>query len=350
MKGTFLLGVKYAIKSVANLHTQGSQSNIFLFATARGGSTWVMELIASQPGMKYYDEPFNVRRHNLARTGLFPTWDDVMPDTANTEKIVRYLKDLEAGRYRHMNPPPFRRNHRFLTNRIVFKIHELEHLVGTIARRCNGMVVYLLRHPIPTTLSRSVLPRLEHFVKSRFYEDLLGEHRTREIRALVAAGSHLQRGVVSWCYENVIPLTRRDFEGLFITYEELVLNPVRSRDLLVDRLDLPDRKAMQRAFDRPSANIAMSSAETRAVMSQSDQRRKRSRLVTRWKSSVSREDESAVSDILALFGLDVYTGHRPLAAAQYLHFDDTAGLLEAGAEADRATEQPAVPRDARLVS
>ena len=96
---------------------------------------------------------------------------------------------------------------RLLTNRIVFKIHELEHLIGTIARRCRGQVVYLLRHPVPTTLSRQVFPRLELLMRSAFYNEAIPDQsRVREIRRLGESGSHLQRGIVSWCYENVTAL------------------------------------------------------------------------------------------------------------------------------------------------
>ena len=146
------------MRAASNIHVQGSEPNIFLFATARGGSTWVMEIIASQPGMKHYDEPLNVRRDNVAHTGLFPNWPSIMPETGDPERVIRYLNALATGEYRFMNPAPFRPHHRWFTHRIVFKIHELEHLIGRIALECHGQVVYLLRHPIPTTQSRRVLP------------------------------------------------------------------------------------------------------------------------------------------------------------------------------------------------
>jgi hypothetical protein len=318
--------VKYALKAVSNIHRQGPDENIFLFATARGGSTWVMEIIASQSGMKYYDEPFNIRRDNVARTGLFPDWASIMPDTGDTDAIVRYLNDLAAGRYRHMNPPPMRRNHRWLTNRVVFKIHELEHLIGTIARRCHGTVLYLLRHPVPTSLSRKTLPRLDLFLGSQYYARLIGrDDRLKAIHHIAATGSPLQRGVVSWCYENIVPLRFPDFEGIFVTYEELVLNPERSANLLSERLKLTDRDALLRAFSQPSANINMSSKQTQTLMTESDERR-RLHLVEKWMGKISPRDEAHVTEILEIFDLDIYRGDRPLPAAPYLHFEDTPAL------------------------
>src|SRR5436190_11845966 len=90
---------KYVLKAVSNLHKQGDRPNVFLFATARGGSTWVMEILASQPGMKYYDEPFNIRRDNVARIGLFTKWEDLMADTDDPDRVITFLNDLVAGEY-----------------------------------------------------------------------------------------------------------------------------------------------------------------------------------------------------------------------------------------------------------
>jgi hypothetical protein len=319
---------KYVVKAVSNLHRQGDRPNIFLFATARGGSTWVMEILASQPGMKYYDEPFNIRRDNVARVGLFTKWEDLMADTDDPDRVVKFLNDLAAGEYPFMNPPPFRPHHRLLTDRIVFKIHEMEHLIGRIARECNGQVVYLLRHPISTTLSRAVFPRLDLFLASKYYADVIGDGpRLRDIRRLGAEGTRLQKGVVSWCFENVIPLQRRDFEGLFVTYEELLLNPSRSCDLFLKALQFDDRDKMMQAFSTPAANISMSSPETLQQMAKQDPLERAASLISRWQGKVTPEDRAAVTEIMELFGLNVYTGADVLPHKSYLHFDDTATLL-----------------------
>lgn len=320
--------LKYAVRAASNLHRQGDRPNVFLFATARGGSTWVMEIIASQPGMKFYDEPFNIRRQNVSDTGLFPDWQSVMPDTGDPDRVVRFLNTLTAGGYRFMNPAPFRPHHRWFTNRIVFKIHELEHLIGRIARECHGQVVYLLRHPIPTSLSRRVFPRLDLFLASPYYDRVIGEGPAlREIKRIGAGGSHLQRGTVSWCYENLIPLRHADFDGLFVTYEEMALNPARSCDLLLERLSLPDREAMLDAFHRPSTNISMSSAETRSMITEADEQKRRRYLVAKWQAKVTPAEAAQVSAILGLFGLDVYSGDRLLSHPRYLHFSDTPALV-----------------------
>jgi Sulfotransferase family len=320
--------LKFAVKALSNVHRPGPKRDIFLFATPRGGSTWLMEIIASQPGMKFFDEPLSPRRANVAYSGLFANYDALMPGTDDADRIIRFLQDLQSGRRGYMNATPFQRNYRFLTNRAIFKIHEIEHLMDQVERRCNASIVYLLRHPIATSLSRHTLPRLDLFLRSDLYSNLLGgTARVAEIRKLASHGSPLQRAVISWCYENLIALSQPGRNWLFLTYEELVLNPGRSCDLLLERLDLPDRNAMITAFERPAANITMSHAQTIEAMSSNDARQRRTKLVTKWMHQVSGADIADAARVLSAFGVDAYDTSNPLPAPRHLHFEDTPALM-----------------------
>jgi hypothetical protein len=173
-----------------------------------------------------------------------------------------------------------------------------------------------------------VFPRLHLYPGSPYYDALIADPaRRREIAGLAESGTHLQKGVVAWCYQNLVPLTRPDFDGLVVTYEELVLNPVKSRDLLCDRFQFPDRDGMLRAFERPSSNIAMSNTQTLEMMHDADARARRVKLVTKWEGKITPEERQQVSHIMDLFGLDVYTGASAIAAPRFLHFADTPSLL-----------------------
>ncbi len=83
MKMNFKKSVKYLLNIVSNVHIQGEKKNIFIFSTPRSGSTWLMEIIASQSGFKFYDEPFNIRRENVQKAGYFSDWDELL-----REKII----------------------------------------------------------------------------------------------------------------------------------------------------------------------------------------------------------------------------------------------------------------------
>lgn len=313
------------LRSICNLHRQREKKNIFLLATPRGGSTWVMEIIASQPRMKYYDEPFNIRRANVQKTGVFTTWEQLMPGTADREQVFAYIRALERNRYRFLNPAPLRKNHRFLTDRIVYKVHELAHMAGDIEQELGGQIVYLLRHPISTTISRVVYPRLDAYLTSAYFRDrYLSDTQYLEIHRLATSGSKLQKGMVAWCYENLVPLKHSNpTTWLVITYEEIVLNPVKSCRLMFERLRLTDLNALIVSVDEPASNIVMSDAGTRALMKGPDDTRRRLGLVRKWTTKVRPEEERQAFDVMDLFGLDAYRYGRLVAHDRYLNFGDT---------------------------
>lgn len=312
-------------RAYGNIHVRKNHKDIFLFATARGGSTWMMEILASQAGFKYYDEPFNIRRPAVQFAGLLHEWREIMPDAGRDDDLIRFLQELQQNRHRFMNPPPFRRNHRFLTNRIVFKIHGLEHLINEIKTRCNGSIVYLLRHPIPTTLSRHVLPRLDHFIAScHFHNNYLDEKQIQEIFKIHCHGDRFQRGILSWCFENLIQLRHADTrDWLVLTYEELLLNPEGTCRTLAERLSLPDVDRMLAAINTPAANITMSKQDTLNILKNSDDQKRRYALVTKWMDKVSSDDQRKCFEILELFGLDTYSRDRSVAHERYLLHPDT---------------------------
>ena len=322
---------KYLLRSLTSQHVQGPKRNILLKATARGGSTWVMEMIASQPGFRFYDEPFNIRRDNVRKAGLFHTWEELQPDACDSEKVIGFLEGLKHNQYRFMNPAPFRKFYRPVTRRIVFKLHELEHMIEEIAERCECDVLYLIRHPIPNSLSRAVLPRLESFLASDFYrERYLGDERMKEITEVARKGTELQKFVVSWCFENYIPLKDTDLsKWATLSYEELLLNSRKSCQYLGEALELEDQGSLFRSVGEPATNITLSGQETLDIMSNPDEEKRKRQLVTRWKTRVSDEEERLAMEVLSLFDIDAYTYGQFIPHVKLLHFDDTAGKLEA---------------------
>ncbi len=329
IKKTLKNALKSAALACSNIHTQAGKKNVFLFSTPRSGSTWLMEVIASQPGFKFYDEPLNIRRENVQKTGMFKDWDALLPGTRNEEYIIDYLKGLESNRFRCMNSLPFRRNHRFLTNRIIFKIHELEDIINIVKERMGVQIVYLVRHPVATTVSRQVLPRLESFVKSEaFAGKYLSSAQMGEIRKIYSKGTDFEKGILSWCYQNLVSLNFSSHDGwLVVSYEELLLNPYKSCELLYERLDLDDKAALYKSIGLPSTNIALSTAETINIMKTSDEEERKRKLVIKWKQKVSEKDERSAFEILAIFGIDAYSAGRFVASDKYLHFSDTGTLV-----------------------
>ena len=106
-----------------------------------------------------------------------------------------------------------------------------------------------------------------------------------------------------------------------------MLNSSRAARLLADELRFTDPGAMLRAFNQPSTNISMSSAETRSMMQASDEQRRQGYLVSKWRAKISPADEHDVEAILKLFGIDDYRADAVLPHRRWLHFSDTPDLL-----------------------
>ena len=317
---TLSVAIKDLMRSLLNIHRQGAKRNIALFATPRGGSTWVMELLAAQPYMKFYDEPLNVRRQNVKRTGLFGGWDELMPESAEKKKVLDYLIALSRGRYGNMNPPPFRKNHRLYTNRIVYKIHAAKHLINDVRNFCNCDVVYLLRHPISNTLSRKVFPRLEYFLNSEYYmEGLLSREQAAEVRRIVATDDHMKKGIVSWCFENIDAHRSQDKDRwTVLTYEELIQRPIEVCHVLGGALELPSIERTIAGIEKASTNIELSDAKTRDIVAKESGEERVRYLVSRWRDVVSEATEAEYFSIVDVFGIDFYEIGRDCAVDKYL--------------------------------
>lgn len=99
--------LKQLLKSLVNIHMPGGH-NVFIFTSPRSGSTWLMELILTQPGFKPCADPFDLRdptvKMKLNSWGV-TEWSDFYDK--NIEKALReYISGYCDGRY-HFKDPPF---------------------------------------------------------------------------------------------------------------------------------------------------------------------------------------------------------------------------------------------------
>ncbi|MFW9873687.1 MAG: sulfotransferase [Candidatus Thorarchaeota archaeon] len=319
---------KYCINTISNIHRQSRKKNIIIFSLPRSGSTWLMELIATQPKMKYYDEPLNIRKDDVSRNGIFTDWQELMPDSNNDEEIIEYLKKISKNEYKYMNPTPFRRNYRLYTNRIVFKVHEVEHMVNKIKKQMNAIIVLLFRHPIANTISRNKLPRLKYYVRSEYYrENMLNDEQVKIADKILRDGSHFEKGILSWCFQNMILIKAAKNDDIIITYEELVLNPVKTCNLIYKKLDLENINKMVDVVERPAHNIGISRNTTLELMKEEEIKKRRQGLVKKWKKIVSRDDINRAFNIIELFNIDMYCENNYISKRKYLNFDDTIELI-----------------------
>jgi hypothetical protein len=303
--------VKNAIKAISNIHLPTSETNVFLISTPRSGSTWLMELIWSQPGFKCCDEPLNLRKPLIRQHLGISEWQGLCQEDA-TQALHRYFEAILEGRTGFLNPNPLNRYYRPMTRRIVFKIiHGGEGQINWFRDTFNGRIVYLLRHPIPVSLSREVYPTLEGFCDSdyrrRFTDDQL-----QYARKIIDSGTKLERGILAWCLRNAVFLREVSQDWTVISYEQLVLDPQPVIAHLAVKLSLPKPERMMNRLAIPSSANRLSDRETQQVMERETGRR--SWLIEKWRQKIDQAEERRLMEILKRFHLDAYEFGRALPA------------------------------------
>ena len=297
--------VSLALRSICNRHRPGTLPNVFVFTTPRSGSTWLMELIQTQPRFKQCSEPLNLRVDGVARRLGISDWEALYQD-ANWPRVRAYFRGLCDGLIRFLNPSPFSEYYRPFTSRVVAKIlHGGESRMVELAEACNARIVLLLRHPIPVSLSREVTPRLEAFLTSD-YRHHFSEDEIQFAWEVVREGSDLEKGVLDWCLQNAVPLRNVREDWVVLSYEELVLAPEPVLSLLAERLQLEDLGLIESSLLKPSATVRKSDAVTADFLKGPRAGDASWWLVTKWREKVGEEEEKTAMRILERFGLEQY--------------------------------------------
>ncbi|MFB6273382.1 MAG: hypothetical protein ABEL51_10865 [Salinibacter sp.] len=186
---------------------------ILLFGTRRGGSTLLMRALATQPHTDFSNEPLNLWLFNphFARLPHPPRSRFVGLDSDDERLLWGFFEDLLSGKIKTFNhwrfwEPDFSRT----VHRLVVKVLGANNLIDEFDQRFDAPILYLVRHPIPVAQS-AIKRNWGNDVGAYLANDAiwaqLGSEATRTFaREVMDRGSELQRYVLEWCLENVVPL------------------------------------------------------------------------------------------------------------------------------------------------
>jgi hypothetical protein len=306
--------LKWRVKRLSNLHTAGEEPDIFLFSTPRSGSTWLMEMLATQPGIKPISEPFWVPRFEGIAGPLPASWEFLLPHPQRESAIRAYLEALMANQLGIGSPAPWSRGHKWVSHRLVLKILRCKDLMNWCEETFGCRVIYLVRHPLAVSLSRRECPQLPHFLANEGYcRRFVGADLRDYASRILESGTDLEKKVVDWCLQNLPPLLYLDRRRwLCIHYEDLLVNPAAVVDRLASFLKLPDPARMHRQLRVPSRSTTGSDPDTRAHQARSGNRQSTSYLLDKWRVRVSDEEEKNAFAILARFAVDLYSAGESL--------------------------------------
>lgn len=309
--------MKRFLKSCLHRHSKCSVPSVILFASPRGGSTWVTELVASQPGFWPISEPLNVRS-DWVRDQLGLTSFADLYSKQNIPKVLNFYSQLLDGTLVDLKLRPGLKFYRPFTNRIVVKENQacLDRMAW-FEDTFGVKIVHLLRHPIPVALSREVFPLLDTF-KNCELRAHFSDVELQLADRLIESGSHLEKGVLAWCLHHAPALRNERNSWLRVYYEETVLRPERIIDQLADHLALPDRGRMLKQIVEPSQVTRKSDSETQKLLS--DQQN-REYLIHKWESRVNQKELQQVGTILETFDISAYSAFSPTPLSRPLSND-----------------------------
>lgn len=289
--------------------------DIMIFSTARSGSTWVQEVIASQQNIKYVSEPLLMESVTRRQLGAEPSWALTMPSDERDSVLRDYFGRLFSGRCGYGSPLIRSEFFRWRYNRVVLKLLRGQDLMNWCEANFDVKIVYLLRHPIPVALSRNEYKRLPLFLENEsFCSTYLSEEQLVRARGILKHGSELERKILDWVLQNIVPLKFSNRENwLCLYYEDIVLNPDPQLQRLIHDLDLDDPEGAKARLLKASASTHKSDETTQKYLEQgSTLAGGRAFLVEKWLSKVGQEEQQAVQSIMDAFGIDVYRADSAL--------------------------------------
>jgi hypothetical protein len=294
-------------------HVQGDARNVLLFATRRGGSTFAMEIIGANRGIRTLDQPLETQSRSLtaAQTAEIPRFHQgqiTSIDASTHERMLDVMQKLGSGRA-VINAPTrvWRRDVSWRSNRLVLKITDAKPIIDWFHRYVDADIVYLTRHPIPQAISclrnNWTLTVDAHLRDPTFVAAHVPDAALARAHDVMRSGTMLQRFVVNWALENAAPmhLLPERSEWTHIRYESCVLDPAGTLSVLADRLGLADADRMQRVLHRPSVSSRISTDATRRKIEQG----RGADVLNAWRDEVDPSDERWCEDTLAAFGIDI---------------------------------------------
>jgi len=301
--------------SLLMIYRDTGKKNIFIFSTPRSGSTWLMELLATQPRYKYENEPFDLRIPFIREKLGINDWTE-MYNKSSEEKVYQYLEKKCKGKM-HSSSPLSQPFFSPIVNAFVFKIlHCCEDRINEIAAKFNGEIIFLIRHPIPVSLSRKVLPRLNAFIESDYKKNLTKEQVIYSQR-IIKEGSNIEQAMLSWCLQNYVPLKSMNENWILLTYEQMVIEPEVVINHLKNRLGLSHMERIEKRLSKPSGSTNQSNSATKEVLAGNEIEQRKEYLINKWKKEINSHETENLMEMLSVFGLDIYKDYDALPDKKY---------------------------------
>jgi len=270
--------------------------SILVAGTARSGTTWLGDILASQLNGRIMFEPFHSRK--VKTFSQYHYFHYMRPDEKD-EVLADFCKRIFSGdirdkwidNYIEVLWPKYRVVKEIRANLLLKWIHNQFPQVP---------MLFIIRHPCAVVLSRMTLNwdtdrDIEPFLaQPKLLEDFLG----KKMDVIMEATSPEEKHAVIWCVSNLIPLKQFQKEELnVIFYENLCLQPEIEITRLFQSIQLERRSSLFTTLEVPSTTTL----QTSAIVTGANR-------VNSWQNKLTSGQIDKILSVVATFGLDYLYG------------------------------------------
>lgn len=296
----------YLIKTILAFKRFDPEKSILILSEARGGSTWLMEILAFLYKANIQWEPLHVRK-GVIPGNLNLGWHPFIPSNNSESRFKELFYKIHSMKIHNK----WTRKYLGVSN--LFKSDQL--LVKYV--RANLMLpyfikkfkfenkpIFLVRHPIDTCLSfikafddHPDRPEVE--LEQNLFRESILEHQ-EFMRGL---NSRLEVVIAHWCLNNCSTIRQlSDLDVIIVFYSDLVMHPKTEIQKIIDQFTTkPEKERLDQIDFRRSSGTDFSSELRNKPEDQL------------WKNikKLSKEEKHAIQSIFDHFDLKLYTADSP---------------------------------------
>jgi hypothetical protein len=265
--------------------------SILVVGSARSGTTWLANIIASQGKSRIMFEPFNP---NLVPEYSKFNYFQYMRSDEYDQDLYDYCRKVFTGKIRnawidreiqHLHPQ----------NRVIKCIRSSLMLRWLDIQFPDVPKLFIIRHPCAVVLSRMKLgwatdDDIGHFLSQ---PKLISDFLEDKIEVIAKADSDEEKHAVIWCVTNLVPIRQFHSNKLnLVRYEKLVINPDEVIPMIFHILGLPFNDQIFSYMKRPSST----SKNTSAILIGKN-------ITEQWKDELSSQQIDKIFSIVEEFGL-----------------------------------------------
>ena len=283
------------------------QKLILQYASRRGGSTLLAQVLATEKGVGFVDQPFDLWKPESKRGVIIK---EHLPDKAMSQffelstderqQIKYYLNKIYKHQLTSLSSEKKAKQY-------VLKIVNAHGLIDELPTMVPSQTVALVRHPCSQALSvvRNKWGTCEEpFLRSeKWSSTYLSAEQIKVGLSVSQNGTYLEKAILNWCLEWHYPLKHAKSNFLLLHYEKMILDPVGFVDQLFDYVGYVQKNKAVEVISKPSQSSAFSSQETLEKIKSGA----KETLLSSWRNKMTADEMSAAQRLLDVFEVTAYS-------------------------------------------